>query len=246
MILNNNITEEGLNEIQDIKTAHGKGHAIIKSPNGTYWAVVNDTHFKGKLNPGDYLSIPNKYSYFRSGDIQLNATDKVKIMQKLEISDGFGLERRDITTFYFHQVDNDTFKGNVTDLFISNDDGSFYGMNTAGAYDNVHFNGSVIRGSNLPIAPTYRAFGTVEFPEEENDVFGFILTILGYIATVILIIIILVLGIRTYNKIRYAKRDNRNIQRQRNARNTTTFWNSKNSRDTKNLWGTQKNRKNRR
>ncbi|WP_407381356.1 hypothetical protein [Methanobrevibacter sp.] len=246
MVVNNNISQSGLEEIQKIKTAYGRGHVVIKSPEGQYGVVINDTHFTGKLKPGDYLSVPNKYSYFRSGDIQLNASDKVKIMNKLEISDGYGLERRDITTYYFHHVDNDTFKGNVTDMFISNDDGSFYGMNTGGSYDNVHFNGSVIKGSTLPIAPTYRAFGTVEFPDEGNDILGFILTVLGYIATIILILIILVLGIRTYNKIRYARRDNRNIQHQINAKNFASLWNSKNSRNTKDLWGTQKNKKNRR
>ena len=233
MVVNNNISESGLQEIQDIKTAYNKGHVIIKAPDGRYGAVINDTHFTGKLDEGDYLSIPNSYQYFRSGDIQLNSSDKVKIMQKLEISDGFGLERRDITTYYFHQVDNDTFKGNVTNLFISNDDGSYYGMDTRNVYDDVHFNGTVHRGSTLPVAPVYRSFGTVEYPDDNNDIFGFILTVFGYIAVTILIIIIFVLGLRTYVKYKNTKKGN--VPYYRN-----------NPRNTKNLWGTQNNKRKRR
>ena len=37
-------------------------------------------------------------------------------MNNLEITDGYGLYRRDITTFLYQQVENDTFKGNITDI----------------------------------------------------------------------------------------------------------------------------------
>ena len=248
MVVNGNVTEEGLEEIQKIKVAHGRGHAIIKAPDGTYGAVINNTHFTGKLQPGQYLSIPNKYSYFRSGDIQLNASDKVQIMNKLEISDGYGLERRDITTYFFHQVNNDTFKGNITDIFMSNDDGSFYGMNTGNLSDDIHFNGSVIKGSSLPIAPNYTSLGTVKFENPSDNILVSILTTLGYIIAIILIIIIVVIGIRTINKIRYARRNNRKIEYYQNRQiNMKDMFHShkQNDRNTKDLWGTQNRRKRR-
>lgn len=219
MVVNNNISESALEDIQDIKHAYNRGHVVIKAPDGQYGVVINDTHFTGKLNPGEYLSVPNKYAYFRSGDIQMNSSDKVKIMQKLEISDGYGLERRDITTYFFHQVENDTFKGNVTDIFMSNDDGSYYGMNTGGLYDNIHFNGSVIKGSSLPVAPEYESMGSIEFGDEKGDLLGFIFTVFGYVASAILLIIIFVLGIRTYNKIRYARRKEQQFTNRYNQRN---------------------------
>ena len=245
MVLNGNITEDGLNEIQKIKVAHGRGHTIIKAPDGTYGAVINDTHFTGKLEPGHYLSIPNKYSYFRSGDIQMNASDKVQIMNKLEISDGYGLERRDITTYFFHHVENDTFKGNITDVFGSNDDGSFYGMNTGKLYDNIQFNGTLVKGSSLPIAPNYTSLGSFEFEEQRDNIIVTILTVLGYGIAIILIAIIAVLAIRTINKIRYARR-NRGYAQNRPI-NIDEIFHSQRQRDrnTKDLWGTQNKRKRR-
>ena len=257
MISKNDISEDGLKEIQRIKASHGRGHAIIKAPNGHYGAVINDTHFTGDLKEGDYLSLPNKYAYFRSGHMSENTSDKIKSMQNLEITDGYGLDRRDITTYFFHQVENDTFKGNITDIYMSNDDGSTFGMKTGGLYDNIKFNGTVINGSSIPIAPSYKQLGTIEFTENNNDSSGGILTSVGYGIAIILIVIILVFGIRAANRLRYTRKrnkqykkyyqnNNRNYyQNNRNTRNSNSLWKrqSSNDRNTKDLWGTQNRRK---
>jgi len=238
MILKNDISEDGLKEIQRIKTAHKRGHAIIKAPNGHYGAVINNTHFTGDLKEGDYLSVPNNYSYFRSGHIPLNTSDKIKSMQNLEISDGYGTERRDITTYFFHHVDNETFKGNIIDIFMSNDDGSFYGTETGNFHDDIHFNGTVIKGSSLPIAPSYSKLGTVAY-DEESDIFTSIITVAGYVIPIVLLIIIVVLGIRLINKRRYTRK-----QRKMNSNmNNDFFQDNMNNRNADNFWKTRDKRR---
>ena len=207
MIANNTIDNATLQKIQDMKNPYGRGHALIKAPDGRYGVAMATTHFTGKLNPGDYISVPNKPSYVRTGDIQMNATDKEQTMHKLEITDAYGLVRRDITTFYFQQIDNSTFKGNITNITLSNDDGSTFGMSTRGAADNVIFNGTTFKSGDIPIAPKYQRLGTVEFPQEDDGgILGAIFNALYYIVVIALLIIIICLGIRLFNKIRYARR----------------------------------------
>jgi hypothetical protein len=207
MVLKNNISEDGLSQIEDIKHSYNRGHALIKAPDGHYGVVINDTHFTGDLKPGEYISVPNKYSFYRSGNIEMNSSDKIKDMNYLEITDGYGLERRDITTYYFHNVTNDTFKGNVTDIFLSNDAGTIYGMNTGGLADNVIFNNTTIEGSSIPVAPKYDTLGSVDYPApDDGGILASIFGIILYIFVIVLVIIIAVLIIRTINKIRYARR----------------------------------------
>lgn len=213
MVLNNTISNDTLQEIQDIKHKYGKGHVIIKAPNGTYGVAMENTHFMGDLKPGDYISVPNKYSYVRYGDIQLNSTDKIKIMNKLEISDAFGLSRRDITTFYFYNVNNDTFNGNITDIYVSNDDGSTFGMNTGGLADNILILNKTIKAADIPIAPNYTSIGSFNFTPEEvggtsSSSGGLFNTVMTVIAFILLIVVVLLL-IRLINKIRYARRRRR-------------------------------------
>lgn len=160
-----NISDEGLAQIQAIKAPYKKGHVLIKAPNGNYGIASDKGHFTGHLEPGEYISMPNRYQYFRSGNISLNTTDKVEVMTQLAISDAFGLSRRDVTTFFYHDVDNDTFRGRVLEMFLSNDDGSYYGMHTAGYVDNVYFNNTLFKAEEIPIAPKYEHIGTIVIDE---------------------------------------------------------------------------------
>ena len=120
MVENNKIDNATLEKLQALKAPYKKGHVLIKSPEGDYGVAMATTHFTGKLKTGDYISIPNNPGYIRNGDIQMNSTDKVKILHKLEMSDLFGVDRRDITTFHFHHFENNTHIGNQTDIAVSN------------------------------------------------------------------------------------------------------------------------------
>jgi hypothetical protein len=160
------ISDEGLAQIQDIKSNYPKGHVFIKAPNGNYGIATGKGHFTGKLLPGEYISMPNNYNYFRSGNISLNDSDKIATLTDLAASDMFGLTRRDISTFYYHDVDNDTFKGTVVDCYLSNDDGSRFGLGTAGLADDVYFNNTLFKAEDIPFAPDYEYMGTIVFSDE--------------------------------------------------------------------------------
>lgn len=200
-----NISESSLSEIQQIKQQYKMGHVVIKAPNGNYGLTTATDQYTGKLEPGQYLSVPNRYTYFRSGSIPLNTTDdeKIKDMIELEMSDMFGLTRRDITTFNFHPVDNSTFTGNVTDLYLSNDDGSTFGMSTASLADNVHFQNKVFNAEEIPIAPNYQSIGSVMFANEQPESSNFIL--FAYAALVAFIGILFFVTLKIIRSIRSRK-----------------------------------------
>lgn len=184
---NNTIPENGLEQIQQIKAPYKLGHVVIKAPDGNYGIATATNHYTAKLEPYDYISIPNRYTYFRSGDVLPNATDKIKTMNKLAISDGFGLTRRDVTTFVF----TNTPEGNVVDVYLSNDDGSYWGMTTGGLADNVNFTGNVTKASDIPIAPNYTHLGNITFSNTDKAIGSFSFkTLLGFIATAFIIAVV--------------------------------------------------------
>ena len=185
------ISEDGLAQIQDIKSNYEMGHLVIKAPNGNYGIATGKGYFTGKLNPGEYISMPNNYNYFRSGNLSLNTSDKIALMTDMAASDMFGITRRDISTFYYHQVDNDTFKGTIVDAYLSNDDGSRYGFAAAGLVDNVYFNGTLFKAEDIPYAPDYEYMGTIVFNEEIPTHISPFFTLLSIIGLVIIAAVLL-------------------------------------------------------
>ena len=179
------ISDDGLAQIQAIKEPYKKGHVLIKAPNGNYGIATDKGHFTGHLEPGEYISMPNSYQFFRSGTVSLNASDKIAIMTELAASDAFGLSRRDITTFYYQQVDNGTFKGSIVDAYLSNDDGSYFGMQTAGYADNVYFNGTLFKAEEIPMAPNYEPMGSLVL--NESPVASALTILLSIIAFVVFV-----------------------------------------------------------
>jgi hypothetical protein len=175
----NSISEYGLKKIQEIKKPYGKGHVVIKAPNGNYgFATVNKLK-TGTLKPGHYISIPNDYSLSRGGNISLDISDKVKTMNELAQSDLYGMDRREIVT-YDYNVGED---GNTTDIYVSNEDGSYLGEDYIDCIDDVIFNNTVIKGKNIPIAPNYEKVGSITFTEEHSNVDNLIvlLFIVGFV-----------------------------------------------------------------
>lgn len=215
MVANSNgtISEDVLTQVQQIKAAYGLGHLLIKAPDGNYGVATATTQFTGKLSPGDYVSLPNRVNFFRSGDISLNASDKVNLMNQLELSDGFGLTRRDITTFVYN-VGNES---NVTDVYVSNDDGSYWGMGTVDLVDNVNMTGTYVKAADIPIAPNYKHIGNITFenPKVNNDTGGFALSGLsgfdyfGILINRMLILILVVVAFVAYHIVRVLRYNNR-------------------------------------
>lgn len=201
---NNSISEDGLKQIQEIKHLYQLGHVLIKAPNGNYGIATANETFTGKLEPGDYVSIPNRIRFFRSGTISLNSTDKVSDMTYLAASDAFGLARRDISTFYFHPDDNGF--SNITDVYIANDDGSVYGMNCFYDRDDVYINNTVVKAEDIPISPDYKQIGSFEF----SDPFGIMISKLVTMLTIIgFVIFVGILSFVVWTFVRYMRFNNR-------------------------------------
>ena len=193
-----NISKDALKDIQNIKKPYNRGHVLVKAPNGNYGIATVDKIVTGKLEPGEYISIPNNYSYFRSGNISLNTDDKIEKMNELAQSDLYGFDRRDITTYYSNISDND----NNINIFVSNEDGSKLGVDYTGCVDDVYVNDTFINASDIPIAPNYKNIGSFSLNANSN----ILITVLFGIGTVIFIGI---LSFGVYRLIRFIKYEKR-------------------------------------
>ena len=165
------ISKEGLKEIQEINKPFGRGHVLIKAPNGNYGFATVSKLKTGKLEPGRYISLPNDYSYSRGNNFSLNTTDKVKLINKLAQSDKYGLDRREIVTYDFKSDD----LYNKTDIYVSNEDGSKLGVDYTDCIDDVYFNNTLTKGADIPIAPEYKKIGSVVFINEDSNVYKLII-----------------------------------------------------------------------
>jgi hypothetical protein len=114
----------------------------------------------------------------------------------------FGITRRDITTFDFYHVENSTFKGNVTDIYLSNDDGSMYNMDSGWRVDNVYFQDTLFKAEDIPICPKYEDIGTVIFPGEDVSKFS-VLPLFAMVAIVFFVILLFLFVLRFLRIIKF-------------------------------------------
>ena len=158
MLKTGKISDSNLTAIQDILKNDEMGHFVIKAPNGTYAIVFSNKILDGSLKPGEYISVPNKDSYYRSGHI--NSSDPAETVLKLACSDKFGTDRRDVTVYLLNTTDQGTDVG----LYASNDDGksSFRHIEKENLTDDLIIDGKVVKGDNLPISPGYVDLGSFE------------------------------------------------------------------------------------
>ena len=189
------ISEEKLTEIQNIKKPYGRGHVLIKAPNGNYGFATVDKVKTGKLEPGQYVSLPNNYNLSRSGNLSLDTEDKIGAMNELAQSDLYGFDRRDIVTYDYHPG-NDSY----VDVYVSNEDGSYLGVNYTDCVDNVYINDTLINAEDIPIAPAYKSIGTMGFSTEVDN-----LTELTLIICAAVLIFIIALSYAVYKFVRFIR-----------------------------------------
>ena len=194
MVSNGKISNDSLKKVQEIKKQYGRGHILIKSPTGDYGIATLDKIQTGTLNPGEFVSIPNNYSYYRSGNISLENPDKVKQMTKLAQSDLYGLDRRDITTYDIKVGEENT----TLDVYLSNEDGSALGVDYTVYVDDVYLNGTLIKASDIPIAPEYKNIGELVLDGDSN-------TPMTYIVMAITVVFIIALSYGVYRLVRYIR-----------------------------------------
>ena len=168
------ISESSLAKIQKIYEPYGRGHVVIKAPNGNYGFACVDKLKTGKLEPGHYISIPNNYSLSRSGEVSVYNGDRIEIMNDLSQSDKYGLDRREIVTYDFH---SDKLY-NKTDVYVSNEDGSKLGVDYTGCIDDVYFNKTLFKAEDIPIAPDYEKMGTYTFINQDSNDYKLLILII--------------------------------------------------------------------
>lgn len=190
----NTISTQDLEEIQKIKQPYGRGHVLIKAPNGNYGFATVDKVKTGKLEPGQYISLPNKYDLSRSGNITLDSEDKIGVMENLSRTDLYGEGRRDIVIYDFKTGDNQ----NTTDVYASNEDGFYVNVDNTVFKDNIYFKDTLIPADDLPIAPNYKNIGSVSFGED-GDFFSGIFNILKIIIFFVIAAILIFVVIRFIN-----------------------------------------------
>ena len=192
------INKSCLKEIQDIKKPYGRGHFVIKAPNGNYgFANINKLK-TGTLEPGMYISIPNNYSMSRSGNLSLDSDNLIKDMTELSQLDKYGFDRRDIITYDFHESSNN----NTTDVYVANEDGSKLNVSYVDCVDDVYFNNQLTKAADIPIAPDYKSLGSIVFTEADlNPANGYMV----YIILAGVVIFIIALGYGVYRLVRFVK-----------------------------------------
>ena len=194
MIKNKSISKKSLKEIQKIKKPYGRGHFLIKAPNGKYGFASIDKVKKGKIEPGRYISLPNNYSLSRANDLSVDTKDKVKAMTELAQSDLYGDDRREIVTYDFNPSENNT----TVDVYVSNEDGSYLNENYTEYIDDIFLNHNETKGSDIPVAPDYKKMGTLTFEEtsDNNFVIAFIAGFIIFVAILFYAVLKLVRYIR--------------------------------------------------
>ena len=196
----NTISTEGLEKIQKLKQPYGRGHVVIKAPNGNYGFANVDKLKTGKLEPGHYISIPNDYSYSRSGEISLASPDKIREMTDLSQQDLYGLDRREIITYDINMSDN---HNNVT-VYAANENGSYLGVNNTVYIDDIYVNDTLIKASDIPIGPDYMQIGSFSFEGEKTSA-DRLRVLMFYVLLVIFVVLLYFVVSRFVKFIRYRR-----------------------------------------
>ncbi|MBQ7928486.1 MAG: hypothetical protein IJ287_07075 [Methanobrevibacter sp.] len=164
MVKSNKIQSKYLKQILKYKKRLNFGHFSIKAPNGKFAIVWKNGFITGKLKPGEFLSSPNVRSYYRHGAYTQYGSDPVAAAIKIGASDGYGVNRRDITVFHWKTATDKNYKTtSVVNAYSANDNGKLVGRSTAYLKDNVYFKNKFFSKNKLPYSPKYIYLGIHKF-----------------------------------------------------------------------------------
>jgi len=164
MVKSNKIQSKYLKQILKYKKRLNFGHFSIKAPNGKFAIVWKNGFITGKLKPGEFLSSPNVRSFYRHGAYTQYGNDSVAAAIKIGASDGYGVNRRDITVFHWKTATDKNYKTtSVVNAYSANDNGKLVGRSTAYLKDNVYFKNKFFSKNKLPYSPKYIYLGIHKF-----------------------------------------------------------------------------------
>ena len=153
MINNNNIDTQSVNEIFNIKRNIGRGHFIIKAPNGTYAAIQ---YFYGKytkeigvLKSGEYIVCPNDPKYYSKGTYisTTGTTNLSDATRYLASHDRYGTLRSQITTLEYVNKNHQR----SINVYLANDDGRYVGCNSKSYCNDFNITGKIIKSYQIPV-----------------------------------------------------------------------------------------------
>ena len=157
-----------------IRYLGGIGHFAIKAPSGFYYAAWKNSYHYGKLKPGQYISVPNSRAYFREGSFAKWGKVPSQIGVKIGASDGYGVNRRDITVHHWKAIT--TYGSTVAHIasYAANDNGKLVGLSTAYLKDNVYYKGKFYSKNSLPQATNakylgYHDFGSINYLKIQSN-----------------------------------------------------------------------------
>lgn len=155
------ITTSTIKSATSLLRQMGMGHFLIKAPDDYVGAVsYNGGSLKTalfKMSEGQYVSVPNSPSCYRTGYI--STVNPVASSISLAMTDRWGVNRRNIMTY---QVQN------VKDLVNYSTNVKIWASDSRGTPDNIVFNGNLISKYSLPRAPNKKLIGQMVFKDNSN------------------------------------------------------------------------------
>ena len=169
MLLSKNISPDSLSQIQDIFKYFKYGHFFIKDPDGNYGIAFYQTCIYGKLEPGEFLIIPNEYYGLRGGNYTDYAIDPVDAIVEICSYENTGWNRRNVHIYDYNA--HVTLEGQKfgVDVYISDDNGLNVGLNTSEIVTYVYFNDEYYPASDIPQNPDKLYLGTYIFENQTID-----------------------------------------------------------------------------
>lgn len=169
MISSNDISPVYLKQIKDILSRYNYGHFLIKAPDGRYGASFSNTYLTGTLNVGQYLIVPNYYSYYKKGSYSRyssNPVDAIVLMCSYESS---GYHRKNLMTYDYNvkETSQGVFYG--IDVYATNDNGRNVGLDTSKYVTHFFYKGQYYPPSVIPQNPSKMYVATHIF---ESQYFG--------------------------------------------------------------------------
>ena len=168
MLSSKKISSDSLSEIQKIFNKYGYGHFFIKSPDGKYGVVYNETVLMGNLNIGDFLVVPNEYYGFSEGKYTDYSEDPVDAIVKICSYENSGTNRRNVYSYDYKLQDTDDGKKYGVNVYVANDNGQNVGLNTSEIVSYFYFNNDFYSPSAIPENPDKLYVGDYIFENQSE------------------------------------------------------------------------------
>lgn len=142
----------------------GIGHFVIKAPNGKYVIVWIGGYKFGKLAPGQFISVPNFQSCFRTGNYASYGKDPLSAALKIIATDPYGINKRDIVLYHLTKTTKSYKTTSSVKVYAANDNGKYSNKGDKSYLkDNIYFKGKYYSKNSLPYPLSKKYLGSHSF-----------------------------------------------------------------------------------